>query len=133
MAAQSFPRTARLTRPADFQRVFRRPVVSSDACFRVLACRGQTPVPRLGLAVSRRVERTAVGRNRIKRIVRESFRHRFAPLNGESNGELAGPPLDFVVLPRPGCATISNARLFRSLDAHWTRLVKKIEEHQWET
>jgi len=125
VAAQTFPRTARLTRPSEFKRVFREPVVSSDRCFRVLACRGMGPVPGLGLAVSRRAERTSVGRNRIKRIVRESFRRRFAA----SGGNAAGAPVDIVVLPHPGCATISNAQLFRSLDLHWARIVAKFKEH----
>ena len=129
MAAPTFPRTARLTRPSEFKRVFRQPVVSSDHWFRVLACRGKGSVSRLGMAVSRRSERTSVGRNRVKRIVRESFRHRFAPA-GEDAPDV---PLDIVVLPRPGCATISNAELFRSLDLHWSRIVAKFTERKWET
>lgn len=129
VAAPTFPRTARLTRPSEFKRVFRQPVVSSDHWFRVLACRGNESVSRLGMAVSRSSERTSVGRNRIKRVVRESFRHRFAP-DGENAPVV---PLDIVVLPRPGCATISNAELFRSLDLHWARIVAKFTERKWET
>lgn len=133
MAAHSFPRTVRLTRPSEFKRVFRQSVVSSDRCFRVLAGqgqgRGQGSAPRLGMAVSRRAERTSVGRNRIKRIVRESFRHRFTARGASP----AGMPMDIVVLPHPGCATISNAQLFRSLELHWARIVTKFKEHPWET
>lgn len=56
--------------------------------------------------------RRAVERNRIKRLVRESFRrHR---------DELAG--LDIVVLVRPGIAQAGNASLLASLDHHWERL-----------
>ena len=40
----------------------------------VLATPNQLQHPRLGLAISRKVARSAVGRNRIKRVVRESYR-----------------------------------------------------------
>jgi ribonuclease P protein component len=125
VAAHSFPRSARLTRPSEFKRVFRQSVLSSDRCFRVLAVPGKASVTRLGMAVSRRAERTAVGRNRIKRIVRESFRHRFIGTGVATGHTSAAMPLDIVVLPHPGCATISNAQLFQSLDAHWARIVAK--------
>ena len=56
--------------------------------------------------------RRAVQRNRIKRLVRESFRrHR---------SELAG--LDIVVLVRPGIAEADNTTLLAALDHHWERL-----------
>ena len=112
-AGAAFPRGARLTRPVDFRRVFAKPVVSADRCFKVLARSKESGRPRLGLAVSRKVDRTAAGRNRIKRIVRESFRRYFRDCR---------PPLDFVVLPRPASATICNRRLTESLAVHWQRL-----------
>ena len=69
----SFPKTARLRQRAEFARVF-------DAGRRVAApalALHWTPgaVPRLGIAVSRKVDPNAVGRNRIKRILRDAFRH----------------------------------------------------------
>ncbi len=71
--------------------------------------------PRLGMAVSRKVDRTAVGRNRIKRVIRESFRQWSA-----QRGDRAG--LDIVVLPRAAAASICNQQLFRSLAVHWSRI-----------
>jgi ribonuclease P protein component len=65
------------------------------------------------MAVSRQVDKRAVGRNRIKRVIRESFRHYFRD---------ARPPLDFVVLPRRETATMSNRQLLESLHTHWGRL-----------
>ena len=122
--AKPFPRHARLTRPRDFKRVFQQPLSSGDRYFKVLARHGDGAGPRLGMAVSRKVERRASVRNRIKRVIRESFRLRFA-----GSGTQAGrrPTLDFVVLPRPACATISNAEMFHSLDRHWARLVAQFE------
>lgn len=65
------------------------------------------------MAVSRKVDRKASGRNRIKRVVRESFRRYFRDRH---------PALDFVVLPRPASATICNRLLTESLAVHWRRL-----------
>lgn len=70
--------------------------------------------PRLGLAISRKVAKLAVARNRIKRIVRESFRRH--------QQELAS--LDCVVLGRAGLAEQDNALLFASLERHWRRFAQ---------
>lgn len=111
-----FGRLARLDKASEFRRVFRNPEVSSDALFKVLACRGTAGRARLGLAVSRQVVRRATARNRLKRVIRESFRRHFAG---------GGPAIDFVVLPRSASATICNRRLFASLEAHWLRILSK--------
>ncbi|GAB6039936.1 hypothetical protein JCM17961_06090 [Endothiovibrio diazotrophicus] len=71
------------------------------------------PFARLGLAVSKKAAGNGVGRNRLKRIVRESFRR--------TRGRLAD--LDIVVLAKPTARTTSNADLFRSLERHWERLI----------
>ena len=118
-ARNTLPRCARLTRPADFKRVFTQPVVSADDCFKVLARRSDLKRARLGMAVSRQVDKRAVGRNRIKRVIRESFRQRFSD---------CGPAVDFVVLPRPGSATISSRKLRLSLDRLWTRVLVRLGE-----
>lgn len=68
---------------------------------------------RLGLAIARRKMPKATARNRVRRIIRESFRlHQQA---------LAG--LDLVVLARANLSRIDNHLLFQSLDRHWTRHV----------
>jgi ribonuclease P protein component len=118
---QAFPRSARLTKPSDFKRVFDQAVASGDAYLRVLARRGSSERSRLGMAVSRQVDRKASGRNRIKRVIRESFRHHFGAEGRYANAE----PLDFVVLPRQACATISNAQLFATLEKHWAQVVAR--------
>lgn len=67
---------------------------------------------RLGLAVSRKVSKRAVARNRIKRIVRESFRLHRAGL----------PALDVLVIARPIAAGAENAALHADLDIAWQKL-----------
>ena len=98
--------------------MFIRPQASRDAFFRVLATPNDLGRCRLGLAVSRRVSPRAVDRNRLKRIVRESFRHH--------RGMLAqGGGMDIVVLPAAAAVTTSNPDLFASLERHWRRLTAK--------
>jgi ribonuclease P protein component len=75
----------------------------------VLAIPNSLPHARLGTTVSLRNAGCAVQRNRIKRLVRESFRQHQDMLNG----------WDVVVLVRPGVATRSNLQLFTSLENHW--------------
>lgn len=113
----TLPHAARLVKPSEFKRVFERNAGSSDACFRIIACPSTADESRIGLAVSKKVEKHAVGRNRIKRVVRESFRHWRA--QAARRDEKA---MDIVVLARPAAATICNKQLFRSLEQHWNRL-----------
>ncbi len=70
---------------------------------------------RLGLAVSRRAARRAVDRSRLKRLARESFRHRPGL-----------PACDFVVIARPDATGATNAELFASLARHFDRLETKV-------
>lgn len=56
----------------------------------------------------------ARGRNRIKRLVRESFRQARSTLIG----------LDIVVLCRPSASNQPNQALFGSLQTHWQRIRK---------
>ena len=73
---------------------------------------------RLGLAVSKKACSGAVKRNRIKRIIRESFRRRMG-------GEMSGKTMDFVVLPTAQAKHLSNRELDISLKRHWQRLICK--------
>ena len=109
-----FPRRARMVGPSAFASVFARPAKSGDRYFTVLTCANGLTYPRLGLAISRKVARSAVARTRIKRIVRESFRHHQLQLGG----------LDWVVMGRAGLTEQNNALLFASLQRHWQRLAR---------
>ena len=109
-----FPRRARMVGQPVFAWVFAEPAKSSDRYFTVLARSNGLDYPRLGLAISRKVARSAVARNRIKRIVRESFRHHQPQLGG----------LDWVVMGRAGLTVQENAVLFAALQRHWQRLAR---------
>ena len=108
----------KLIKAIEFKRVFKKPFVSSDQCFKILARLNHEEYSRLGMAVSRQIDKRAVGRNRIKRVVRESFRCRNLADN---------VCLDIVVLPRRETATICNRQLFSSLQGHWSRLENQFE------
>ena len=101
----------RLPDGAAFDHVFKGAASSRDKWFTVLYRTNNKKIARLGLAIAKKNCRQATGRNRIKRIVRESFR-----LHKET---LAG--LDVVVMNRPAAASAANRQLFDSLAQHWQR------------
>lgn len=113
-APQSFPRARRLTRPAQFSRVFSRAHRSSDQYFTVLANDNDGHDPRLGLAISKRAAKKAVQRNRLKRIVRDVFRR-----------QTNLPARDFVVMAGTAAKGASNSQLRASLDRHFRRLADR--------
>lgn len=112
MTSHRFPRNARVRVRGDFDRVFKQ---GRRAGLPILALHwhrtGTDTGARLGLAVSRKVDPHAVGRNRIKRCLREAFRHMRA--------ELA--PGDYVVVARPGASRHDRA----SLQAAFTDLLRR--------
>lgn len=101
----------RLLDAAAFGRVFKKATRSRDKWFTVLCRENDSDIARLGLAISRKHCRQATGRNRIKRIVRESFR--------QHQAEIAG--LDVVVINQSAAAAATNRALFESMAAHWQR------------
>lgn len=113
-----FKRQSRLLKPSDFKHVFQQPFRSGDHCFRILSRFNDVQRHRLGMAVSKKSCPKAVGRNRIKRIVRESFRTQLAGLE-------TAHALDFVILPTAQAAAQSNQTLSESLNKQWRRLVQK--------
>ena len=94
---------------ASYGRVFKKADRSKDKLFTVLYRSNKLKRARLGLAVSKKNCKLAAGRNRLKRIVRESFR--------KHSHELAG--IDIVVLNQAGTHNAENKALFNSLADHW--------------
>jgi ribonuclease P protein component len=110
-----FTRGNRLLDAAAFGRVFKSATRSRDQQFTVLCRANKLDHARLGLAVSKKHCRLATDRNRLKRIIRESFRQQQLALTG----------LDLVVMNRPRAEQQTNAVLFESLDKHWRQCVAK--------
>ena len=116
-----FSRQSRLLKPAEFKLVFQQPIRSGDDCFRILARTNGIKHHRLGMAVSKKACAKAVGRNRIKRVVRESFRTRLSETVSDN-------ALDFVVLPTAAATNQSNKTLDESLSTHWKKLIRKADD-----
>ena len=110
----TFTRDHRLLNGEQFSHVFAAPRRSSDRYFTVLVRENGGSHARLGLAVAKKRIRLAVGRNRIKRLVRESFRHNAHQLGA----------VDVIVLSRFD-GNADNPTLSRSLLSHWKRLRAK--------
>lgn len=110
-----FPTQARLKTGADYRFVFRNPAASSDRYFRVLSRPNGRDHCRLGMAVSKKVCKHAAGRNRLKRVIRESFRANRGELDRRGG-------YDIVVLPSVRAASICNKALFEQLQEHWRNI-----------
>jgi ribonuclease P protein component len=99
-----FPRSARVRTRAEYTVVFDQARRCSDPLLSLHWRSADTP-PRLGMAVSRKVDARAVGRNRIKRTLRETVRHLLPSLAGG----------DYVVVARQGAAQASNEQIRQAL------------------
>jgi len=100
MPRASFPRCARVRARSEFTRVFDAGKRIAHPALGLHWLHDDAP-PRLGLAVSRKVDRRAVGRNRIKRLLRDEFRHLRARL----------PPGAYVIVARAGAAALDAPQL----------------------
>lgn len=111
---QVFQKQSRLVSKQDFQSVF--------ACAKKIAKRNLVLLyipsaqvnARLGVIVAKQQIRLAVGRNRCRRIIKESFRH--AQL----------PPLDIIIIVRHGAQSLSKTALRAEVDQLWQSLSKPL-------
>ncbi len=114
-SARCFPKHQRLLVANDYVPVLRHAEVNlSSGPLRVRAIANRMPSARLGLVVPKRGNPLAVRRNRIKRIVRETFRHEVHGL----------PRVDLVVQVH---GQLSDEELRRRLSKLLTRMTREIE------
>ncbi len=107
---QAFCKTARLLTPRDFKQVFNQVSFRLSSANLVVLVRARSfGNARLGLIVARKNARRAVDRNRIKRIIRESFRKTQKQLGC----------YDYVVMTRKGITTASNESLNKEAGQLW--------------
>ncbi len=115
-----FSKHVRLLKADEFSRVFKNtPLRSSDRYLTILAiARADSSEPRLGLAISKKNARRAVDRNRIKRLIRESFRLHQHDL----------PGIDLVIMAKPEAKNAENQQILHSLQQHWEKLAQKLTQ-----
>ena len=107
-----FPRSARLLNAADYSAVFGKNTRYSDRYWTILVHKTEHPVARLGMAIAKKRAKRAVDRNRLKRVVREAFRHHCKNLAGT----------ELVIMNRDAAVNADNRLLSESL----SRLFAKV-------
>ena len=111
----SFPPLKRLRRKSEFDAAYARGRRFGNGLFAVTASSNDKHGARLGMAVAVRTAGNAVERNRIRRIIRESFRlHQHAL-----------PPVDLVVSARPKTRGTAGAELHASLAGLWKKVIEQ--------
>jgi ribonuclease P protein component len=124
-AGSKFPKSARLLKHSDFQRVYEkgaRQFSGSLTVFYLERESGTASRPRVGITVSR-VLGGAVQRNRIRRRMREAVRSCLPMLNG---------PLDVVINPKKAVLKIDFAALVAELRRAFEAVQQKSSRRQVE-
>jgi ribonuclease P protein component len=111
---EQFPKGKRLLTRLDFSRVFSKSKRIQNQQFTLLVHYTEANKPtRMGFVVSKKVDKTAVQRNRIKRLIRESFRV-----------QKKIKTADYVVLAKPGVTKLNNQLITLSLNQLWQQTEK---------
>ncbi|MBY4676576.1 ribonuclease P protein component [Marinobacterium arenosum] len=119
MAEFEYPRQLRILTGGGFKSVFNNVTLKvPDQHILLLATPNGLSHPRIGFVISKKNVRRAVKRNRVRRIMRESFR-----LNQHQL-----PAVDILVLARPGLGELEKDELHRLAKKCWSRLRKKAQK-----
>jgi len=113
----TLPARKRLRRKSDFDATYAKGRRFGNGFFGVTAAPNEAGVPRVGLAVAVRIAGGGVQRNRIRRIIRESFRLHQHEL----------PAVDLIVSIRDRARGASGAELRESLSALWKSVTGKFD------
>jgi ribonuclease P protein component len=106
------PPERRMRRPAEFKRAYAVGKRLGNEFFTVNAQPNGLASARLGMSIAARILRRAVDRNRVRRLIRESFRVHQRGL----------PAIDIVIGARAGVLAADNARLRSALEQLWQRI-----------
>ena len=111
-----YPRRLRLLTGRDFQSVFDDVQLKvPDQPILILSRPNDLDHPRLGFVISKKNIRKAVKRNRVRRIIRESFR-----LNQHNL-----PAVDMIIMARQGLGDLENDEVHKLMKKCWSRLKGK--------
>jgi ribonuclease P protein component len=112
----TLPKKHKLLNKKEFSWVFDKATykASNRHCL-ILAREGQIDRPRVGLVIAKKHIKKAVQRNRIKRLIRESFRYNQHHLH----------KIDAIVLSRNGMGELDNPAIYRMLNQLWQKIQNK--------
>jgi ribonuclease P protein component len=102
----------RLRRPSDFELGYAQGRRFGNELFTATVRANALHHPRLGQSVAVRIAGSAVARNRLRRLVRESFRMRQHEL----------PAIDIIVGVRAAARGADRAALSRALEHLWSKI-----------
>jgi len=108
----TFPRARRLRTPGEFKRVYASGRRFGTEFFSVNAQPNQLSCARLGMSIAVRTMGSAVARNRVRRMIRESFRLH----------QTIVPAVDVVIGVRAAARGAAAAQLRASLEQLWQKL-----------
>ena len=114
MVTYEFNRESRLLTPGQFQSVFTKPIRFGSSHITILVSQNPDNNNRLGLAIAKKRVKLAVQRNRIKRLIRESFR-----LNQHDL-----PHIDIVVMVKSGTDKLDNTQINQQLEKIWRKIIQ---------
>lgn len=110
-----FGRKLRLLTAEDYKNVFAGAQRFGNYSFTLLARKNELEYPRLGLAISKKSAKRAVDRNRLKRIIRESFRINQHKL----------PCVDIIAMCKPSAVKLDKLEVREQIDKQWYFIRKK--------
>ncbi|MFT8229570.1 MAG: ribonuclease P protein component [Enterobacterales bacterium] len=99
----------KLTKLKDFNFVFQDPNIIRNLYLTIFSRKNILTYPRIGISVSKKYITLANKRNRIKRLVRESFR-----LNKNTL-----PFMDFVIIIKKKIVDLNNIEILKKLEILW--------------
>jgi ribonuclease P protein component len=115
--SHAFTKNRRLLKAFEYKEVFdRNRLKVAHPKLLLLALPNNSGQSRLGLVLGKKNIPTAVGRNRVKRVVRETFRQFDFPV-----------ALDIVFLARKGADQLSSQEMNLLLHQSWCRLQQRCE------
>lgn len=120
MGENSFSRELRLLTPSHFENVFEKAIPAVSPQITLLARFNTYNHPRLGITISKKRVKKAHDRNRLKRVIRESFRL--------SQHEIPG--IDIVVVAKSGLDSMTNQQLNQQLSKLWKKLIRRCNQSQ---
>ena len=106
----SFPGSRRMRRPAEFKRVYASGRRFGNEFFTANLLANELTCARLGMSIAARNVKRSVDRNRVRRLIRESFRMQQLP------------SVDIIIGARPGVVQADRDVLRAALDKIWRKV-----------